>query len=262
MALPVGLRPLRALVKQIAEAEAKPLVVGGARGLAGVLRRDLGRGAEPGGVREDDDPKGGGVYVHVLTGDPEAEDNAALKRARRARVPIVAVATGPLSGSPIPYVRATDVVRVEAGEGFPVEKISRAIAHKLGDDGAPLAALVPVLRRAVCQRLIETTARQNGVVAAATFVPGVDLPVLTLNEIRLVLRLEQAYGLEIDPRERLPEILATIGVGFGMRAVARELLDLVPVAGWAVKGAVAYAGARAFGEAAVRRLDAGMPGGH
>ena len=93
--------------------------------------------------------------------------------------------------------------------------------------------------------------------------PGVDLPVLTLNQIRLVLRLEQAYGHEIDPRERLPEIAATLGVGFGLRAVARELLDLVPVAGWAVKGAVAYAGTRALGEAAVRAARTpGVPGGH
>ena len=43
-----------------------------------------------------------------------------------------------------------------------------------------------------------------------------------------------------------------VGAGFGMRAVARELLDLVPVAGWAVKGAIAYTGTKAVGEAAVR----------
>jgi uncharacterized protein (DUF697 family) len=105
-------------------------------------------------------------------------------------------------------------------------------------------------------------ARKNGIIGAAAFIPGVDLPVLALNEIRLLLRLEQAYGLEIDPRERLPEILATLGAGFGLRAIARELLDLVPVAGWAVKGAVAYGGTRALGEAAVRRLAAGVPGRH
>jgi uncharacterized protein (DUF697 family) len=74
-----------------------------------------------------------------------------------------------------------------------------------------------------------------------------------------VLRLHQAYGFEVDPRERLPEIVATMGASFGLRAVARELLDLVPVAGWAVKGGVAYASTRALGEAAVRRLE---PGGH
>jgi uncharacterized protein (DUF697 family) len=70
----------------------------------------------------------------------------------------------------------------------------------------------------------------------------------------MLLLLDQAYGLELDPRERLPEILAVVGAGLGLRTVARELLDVVPVAGWAVKGGIAYAGTRALGEAAIRRL--------
>ena len=36
---------------------------------------------------------------------------------------------------------------------------------------------------------------------------------------------------------------------------AYSLLDLVPVAGWALKGAVAYAGTKAIGEAAVRYFE-------
>ena len=265
MGLPIRLGVLRALVKDISVSGAseKPLVVGGARELAAVLRRDLGRGAKPGAIRADDEPKGGAVYVYVLGHDPSEADEAALKRARRARVPIVAVATGPLSdGVTIPYVLATDVIRLRAGQGFPLEEIALVIAGRLGEEGAPLAARVPVLRRAVCDRLVASFARKNAIIGAAVFIPGVDLPVLTLNEIRLILRLEQAYGLAIDPRERLPELAATLGVGFGLRAVARELLDLVPVAGWAVKGAVAYAGTRALGEATVRRLEVGAPGGH
>jgi len=159
-------------------------------------------------------------------------------------------------------VLATDVIRLEAGQGFPLEAIADLIAARLGEEAAPLAARVPLLRRAVCERLVAMFARKNGIIAAAAFIPGVDLPVLAQNEIRLILRLEQAYGLEIDPRERLPEILATLGAGFGLRAIARELLDLVPVAGWAVKGAVAYAGTRGIGEATLRRLEVGAPGGH
>ena len=264
MALPVGFGALRALVKDVSASgeAAKPLVVGGVRGLAEVLRRDLGRGAKPGAVRANDEPKGGAIYVHVLGGDPTDEDKAALKRARRARVPIVAVVAGPRSDVSIPSVLATDVIQLEAGQGFPLEAIADLIAARLGEDGAPLAGRVPLLRRAVCERLVAAFARKNGIIGAASFIPGVDLPVLALNEIRMVLRLEQAYGLEIDVRERLPEIAATLGAGFGMRAIARELLDLVPVAGWAVKGGIAYAGTRALGEATVRRLAAGVPGGH
>jgi uncharacterized protein (DUF697 family) len=250
--LPVRVGALRALLKEISVSsdDEAPLVVGGARELAPVLRRGLARDARPGAVRADDDPSGAAVYVHVL-GAPDDED--ALKRARRFRVPVVAVV--PQEVDAVPYVLATDIVRVDPGHGFPVEEIARVIARRLGESGAPLAARVPMLRGAVADELVRSFARKNGVVGAAVFVPGADMPILALNELRLVLRLHQAYGLELDPRSRLPELAATMGASFGLRAVARELLDFVPFAGWAIKGAVAYAGTRALGEAAVRRLE-------
>jgi uncharacterized protein (DUF697 family) len=162
-------------------------------------------------------------------------------------VPIVAVS----DADTLPYVLATDVVRVPAGQGFPVAKIAAAVARKLGEDGTALAARLPVLREAVCNHLIASFARRNALVAAAVFVPGVDLPLLTLNQVRLVLRIALAHGQELDNRRAL-DLLAVVGAGLGFRAAARELLDLVPVAGWALKGAVAYAGTKAVGEAAVR----------
>ena len=259
---PVPIGVLRKLLKEV-EASArdqKPLAIGGARELAHALQRELVRGGDPTAVRLGD-PEGAAAYIHLVTG--AEQDERALKRARRARVPIVAVAAG--SGGEdvaIPYVLATDVVRVGAGEGFSHEAIARAIAGRLGEEGAPLAARLPFLRRAVCEGLVAAFSRKNGIVAAAVFVPGADLPVLARNQVRLLLRLDQAYGLELDPRSRAPEVLAVLAAGLGLRTVARELLDLVPVAGWAVKGAVAYAGTRALGEAAIRRLEAGVPGGH
>ena len=111
-----------------------------------------------------------------------------------------------------------------------------------------------MLRKAVCDELIRSFSKRNGLVAAAIWVPGVDLPVLTLNQARLVLRIALAYGERIDNR-RAAELLGVVGAGFGFRAVARELLDLVPVAGWAVKGAIAYSGTKAIGEAAVRYFE-------
>ena len=250
MALPVSVGALRALFKelQVSAGDDKPVVVGGARELAAALRRELAAGARPGAVREGE-PDGAAIYVHV--GEP---DEAALKRARRHRVPIVAVVDRAYTES-IPFVLATDVIRLQPGEGFPTVAIAKAIANRLGEEAAPLAARVPALRDAVRDELLSSFARKNGILAAAVFVPGADLPLLALNQVRLVLRLEQAYGLEPDLRERAPEILASLGAGLGFRAIARELLDLVPVAGWAVKGAVAYAGTRALGEATVRRIE-------
>jgi len=248
--LPVSIGALRGLLKELQVSDDKPLAVGGARELAGVLARELARGGPASAVRVGD-PAGAAVYVHIVGGGDESD----LKRARRARVPIVAIVFGSEDVS-VPFVLATDVVRVEAGRAFPVEEIAERVAARLGEDAAPLAARLPVLRAPVCAHLVESFARKNGIVGAAVFVPGADLPVLALHQVRMLLRLDQAYGLELDARERLPEIVATIGGGFGMRAVARELLDLVPFAGWAVKGAVAYAGTKALGEAAIKRLQA------
>jgi uncharacterized protein (DUF697 family) len=255
MALPVSPGGVRRLLKEIQSSERGEhvLAVGGASELAPVLRQQFLRGgADPAAVRVGD-PAGAAVYVHVFAGEPCEADGVELRRARRARVPVTAVAAGEMGDSPIPYVLATDVVRVAPGQGFPLEVIARAVAARLGEDGAALAARIPLLRDSICEQIIESIARKNGVVAAAVWIPGADLPVLLLNELRLVLRLAQAYG-EDTGRERLPELAATLGAAFGLRALARELLDLVPVAGWALKGALAYAGTRSLGEAARRRF--------
>ncbi|MGH3049105.1 MAG: hypothetical protein ACRDLK_03025, partial [Gaiellaceae bacterium] len=149
MALPFSVAALRTLFKEV-EASAKgsgALAVGGARELATVLQRELSVGAAEGAVRPGDSPDGAAVLLYVLGHDPTEEDEAALRRARRERVPIVVVAAGRLSDDvSIPYVLATDVVRVAPGRGFPLEEIAEAIAGRLGEDEAPLAGRVPVLR--------------------------------------------------------------------------------------------------------------------
>jgi uncharacterized protein (DUF697 family) len=221
--------------------DARPIAVAGARELVPLLAAELRAGGDAGAVVEQ---RIEGAAAVVWVGAP---DDGVLRAANRARVPIVAVS----DADTLPYVLATDVVRVPAGQGFPVAKIAAAVARKLGEDGTALAARLPVLREAVCNHLIASFARRNALVAAAVFVPGVDLPLLTLNQVRLVLRIALAHGQELDNRRAL-DLLAVVGAGLGFRAAARELLDLVPVAGWALKGAVAYAGTKAVGEAAVR----------
>jgi uncharacterized protein (DUF697 family) len=222
----------------------RPLGVAGARELVPLLARELRAGGDASAVVEG---RVEGLAALVWVGPPDEEQ---LRAANRAGVPIVAVT----EAERMSYVLVTDLVRVPPGQGFPVDEIAVAVARKLGEDGTALAARLPVLRRPVCDALIASFAKRNALVAAAIFVPGVDMPVLTLNQIRLVLRIALAYGQEIDNR-RAVELLGVVGVGFGMRAVARELLDFVPVAGWAVKGAIAYTGTKAVGEAAVRYFE-------
>jgi uncharacterized protein (DUF697 family) len=109
------------------------------------------------------------------------------------------------------------------------------------------------LRDPVVDELIRAAARQNGLLAAGLFVTAADMPVLTMNELRLVVGIARAHGLQIDGGRAL-EVLGTVGAGFGFRAVGRGALGLAPKAHRAVQGAVAFAGTKAVGEAARRYL--------
>jgi uncharacterized protein (DUF697 family) len=84
------------------------------------------------------------------------------------------------------------------------------------------------------------------------------MPVMTLNQVRMVLKMAAAYGQDIGV-ERAGEILSVLTAGLGLRTLAREALDFVPVAGWALKGAVGYSGTLAIGTAAQAYFEAGAP---
>ena len=154
-------------------------------------------------------------------------------------------------------VRARDRPRARPARrrAFPLDEIASGARRRLGDAAVPLAARLPVLREPVCDAIVARFAKRNAMIAAAVFIPGVDLPILTLNELRLVTedRARPRRGARRQPRP--PSCAASVGAGFGFRAIARELLDAIPVAGWAVKAGVAYGGTRAIGEAAVRYFD-------
>ena len=243
----VGPMSFVSLLREVrkAESETKPLAVAGARELVPILARELRAGGDPGAVVEQDVTDAAAL---IWVGEADEER---LRAADRAKIPIVAVT----DAATLPYVLADDLVRVPPGQGFPIDRIAAALARRLDDEGLALAARLPVLRGAVTDRLIAAASRRNGLIGVAVFVPGVDMPILTFNQLRLVLRIALAHGEGID-RSRAVELVGVVGAGFTFRAVARSLLDFIPFAGWAVKGAVAYTGTRAVGEAAVRYFSA------
>ena len=87
-----------------------------------------------------------------------------------------------------------------------------------------------------------TAAWDNAKLAVLSALPGVipftdvllpatalgDMVLLTRNQVFLLLRIAAAYGQEVDLRARVRELLPVVGSAFGWRALARELLGLVP----------------------------------
>ena len=76
---------------------------------------------------------------------------------------------------------------------------------------------------------------------------------LTVNELRLVLRVAVASGDALG-FDRAFEVIGVLLAGFGSRRIARGLCASIPIAGFALKGAVAYGATRAIGEAARTRF--------
>ena len=142
--------------------------------------------------------------------------------------------------------------------GQPKPTLQGLLAAELDDDGIALAQRLPALRRAVADRLVLASARQNGVIGVVVIIPGADMPAMTANQIRMILRIASTYGEKLG-LDRALEILSVIGTGLVFRTLARQALDFVPGFGWAVKGAVGFTGTVALGSAAIEYFEAGAP---
>ena len=118
------------------------------------------------------------------------------------------------------------------------------------------AQAFPFVRRPLALETVNATAVQNAGVGLLFLIPGADLPVMTLNQAKMLLQIAAAYGQSIDAG-RVRELAALVGGAFACRAVARRLAAAVPVLGWAVRAAVGYSGTFAMGHAAVEFYEGG-----
>jgi len=266
--LPIHPGAVYGIAKEIKTAaeDFRPIVVAGAPARTAELRDALIEGGDREAVRDLGgkelsayDIEGAGLLIYVIEGKRASpEDEQALKLADRKGVETICVLAGARAAESVdvPFVLATNVVQVRPGEPLPVERIAELVAERSDERGYLWAARLPVLRKHVVEHTIRRFSRQNGILGVAIFIPGADMPALTLNQIRMLFHIAAAYGEQID-RERALEILAVVGAGFGLRAIAREALGFIPGIGWAVKGGIAYIGTQALGRAVAAYFDAG-----
>jgi len=127
-----------------------------------------------------------------------------------------------------------------------------------GDRIVGLGRRYPVLRGAAAQRVISRTAGQNALIGVAFMLPGADMPVMTLNQLKMVLYLAGIYGQEIS-FDRAIELAGIVALGFGFRGLARRIVSQIPGFGWIYKGIVGYAATIGVGMAAVKYFELGAP---
>jgi uncharacterized protein (DUF697 family) len=119
----------------------------------------------------------------------------------------------------------------------------------------PLAKAYPYFRQAACERIIRKNARENAVIGLLP-IPGADMPVMTANQARMVLHLAAAYGEELS-FQRARELLGVLAAGFGLRALTRQVVKVVPAGGWAAAAAIGYAGTVAMGRSTMLYFERG-----
>ena len=154
----------------------------------------------------------------------------------------------PASMEPLPMCAAYDEqLRTKMGEW---------ITSVFREKRLAFAQAFEFVRRPLSMEAVRATSFQNAGVGFVMFIPGADLPIMTLNQAKMVLQIAAAYGQPITT-ERAKELAAVVGGGFACRAVARQVAGVLPGLGWAVKGAVGYAGTFAMGRAAIEYFEHG-----
>ncbi|MBQ9691118.1 MAG: hypothetical protein IJV62_03320 [Eggerthellaceae bacterium] len=175
------------------------------------------------------------------------------------RSPIVVKSSGASENAQEAY---TDIVDLE-----PVtldENVSDYLHNRMGEwvvavfkeKRLAFAQAFPFVRRPLANDAITATSLENAGVGVVAFIPGADMPIMTANQMKMVLQIAAAYGQDLNI-ERVKELLAILAGGFALRGAARQALSVVPVLGWAIKGAIGYTGTYAMGKAAIEYFEGG-----
>lgn len=131
---------------------------------------------------------------------------------------------------------------IEVAVGRRLPAMRETVAAKLTRDAASSA-----LKIAAASAVVDHVPLL-GIVLGAVATAG-DLVAITGIQIVLMMQIGATYGKDPD-MARIWELLPIVGGGLGWRALSRELSGFIPVAGIAIKGAIAYAGTIVVGEGA------------
>jgi uncharacterized protein (DUF697 family) len=182
------------------------------------------------------------VPILALTVDPAAQPSGPAtppSGGEWSEYVVSGVTRESLRGRFFPHlVDCASGVEIAVGRNLPM--LRDTVAAKLTRDAANTALKV-ALASAVVDHIPLV-----GIVLGA-FASAGDMVAITGIQVMLMLHIEAAYGRDPD-MQRAWQLLPVIGGGFGWRALARELAGFVPIAGIAIKGAIAYAGTIVVGE--------------
>jgi hypothetical protein len=156
------------------------------------------------------------------------------------------------------------------------EKVVCEIVEAHPDLKIALARKYKAFRKPVSDNIVFTVSKENAFFSVATSVPALmpllavpwavgefasDTAFLTMNQVRMAFMLAAANDQTVGYREQKAEIASLFAGAFGWRAIARELIGVIPMgAGIIPKAGIAFAGTYVVGISLERfyRMGSGM----
>jgi uncharacterized protein (DUF697 family) len=100
----------------------------------------------------------------------------------------------------------------------------------------------------------------GGAAFAALPIPGGTSAGLAAAESHMVYWIAKIYGEELSVKE-IGLTLGTLGIaGLGLKAVALEACNFIPVAGWLIKAGIAASAIEGIGATIIRHFEQKYPG--
>jgi uncharacterized protein (DUF697 family) len=200
----------------------------------------------------------GEILVVLAAAGQEAQAETLLSHVVAKKSVILAVDQGPGTRLKATYTAGGAVRLAFSDSPSGWDRLFALCAEAAGDKGTALGRRYPVVRHAAARRLIARTAMQNVFIALAFFIPGSDMPAMTLNQGKMVLNIAGMYGERID-MERAVELAAMVVLGFGFRSLGRRLARSVPGLAIVMRMITAYTATIAVGLGAVAYFEKGAP---
>ena len=142
-----------------------------------------------------------------------------------------------------------NVIPISARTGL---NIAERLMPRLVDEQPALALALgralPEYRRMVADKIIRRAATMS-VLAGFEPLPGIDIPILLIGQVKLILRIAALYGEELTTA-RARELLATIAGGISVRYLGGQAAKVLPGPGWIISAGFAAAGTYAIGQVA------------
>lgn len=135
-------------------------------------------------------------------------------------------------------------------------RMGKWVISAIKDKDLAFAMSFPFIRRPLAEDAITATSLQNCAVGLVPFLPGADMPIMTLNQVKMTLQIATAYGQPLDV-DRVKEIAVIVAGAFLCRNLVRTATKAIPFAGWVISGGMGFAATEAMGRAMIEYFEAG-----